>query len=309
VLVEGKLTHRAQFDPGAVEAALAISRASNIERSGKGHFFATGGSERFEQQRETSFRASFDVTDFFAGWLGAWTFGKVLTSGVGPYTHVFTWERATNQAPVTSVYTEDGAGIKTKWPDLYISELQLSGQPVGPLQAQLTMLGSGRHTDVSMTLPALPTNVYLLGSATDILIGPQGAPVSIKERVRQWSVSFAGGIEPYRGSGGDVYASMTRLGQPRCSISLVVACKDTDDIRSLFIAGTLRELQINTSMGAAAQLNLKFPGVYITEAPFAMEGNMRVYQITIAEQDVIKSGSSEHVEFTAINSQVTYLAT
>jgi hypothetical protein len=77
---------------------------------------------------------------------------------------------------------------------------------------------------------------------------------------------------------------MSKLGYPRISVSLQVDAKDTDDIRSIFLADTIRELQINTNSGAAAQLNFTFKGLYFSAAQLGTDGNVEVWNIESDEE-------------------------
>jgi hypothetical protein len=189
-----------------------------------------------------------------------------------------------------------------------IVNLEISGGPSGDLQMTFTMAGSGRHVEGSVTLPATATPIYLQGADTDILMGPQAAAVSIKERVRSWKVKIQSGIMLHRSPGGGLYVTFHKIGTTqRALLSMVVAAKDVDDIRTLLLNTTLQEVQINTNSGAAAQLNMKFPGVYFTGAPAGRDGDEIVWNLDADERGVIKSGASEIFQAVVINSTPTYL--
>jgi len=301
-LADAALTHRLRHDPAAF-AQFTKEFFSDIDRAGKGHPWPT---VRQEIARNTAFQLATDIYDFLAGWLPMTLFQKVVTSGIGPFTHLFTFEVATNIAAVTSLWAQDSNDLKYKLHDLAATQLSISGAQQGPLQASIQMIGSGRHTDGTLALPALPTPVYLVGSDTDILIGPQAAPVSIKERVRSWEVTFVSGIAPHRAPGGGLFSSFHKIGLHRATARLGVAAKDVDDIRTLFLGDTKRELQINTNSGAAAQLNIKFPAIFFSGWSLSNDGIEIVHQLEASEQDVLKEAGNL-VELTAINSQATYL--
>jgi hypothetical protein len=94
--------------------------------------------------RSSAGQLNFDLDDYKAAWLGAFFFGNVVTTGAGPFTHTFTFLTATNIFPVTSVYFEDTADIKTKWADLAINSLEISGTATGPIRARAGLLGLGQ---------------------------------------------------------------------------------------------------------------------------------------------------------------------
>lgn len=303
-VLDANFLRRPRFDPGAF-AEIAKNYYADGDKAGKGHNWPTF---RQEIMRDSRVSFSFDLTDFLAGWCGAFTFGAVQTSGAGPFTHLFTFLTATNIFPVTSVYLEDTADIKYKLLDLAIAELEISGGPSGPLQAKVTMVGSGKVFDGAVTLPAAITEVMLLGSDTDILIGAQAGAASIKERIRSWSVKFTNEIIPHRAPGGGLYSTFHKVLSQRCSVQLAIAAKDVDDVRTIFLADTIRELQINTNSGAAAQLNIKLPGMYYSAAQIGMDGKEGVWNVQSDENaGVIKSGGSNYAEYTAINGETTFL--
>lgn len=246
-----------------------------------------------------------ELYDFLAGWIVAFMCSKDTISGVGPYTHTCIFELATDIAPVTSVYFQDTADVKFKLMDLAIQEATFSGGASGPLRAAVSMIGSGRHLDVAYASPAPGTEVYLLGSDTDILVGAVGAPASIKERVRGWTLKVTQNVAPHRAPGGGLYSSFHKLGFPRLTLSLQVAAKDVDDLRTLGLADTIQEVQINTNSGAAAQLNFALKGVHFQVPKAGLEGNEIVWSLEADEKDIIKNGANEILTAVAINNQAT----
>jgi len=291
---------------GAAFPAIIAEVYSDLDRWGKGHQWPM---VRKRILQDTGFQMGLELTDFLAGWMFAFIMGADTITGVGPYTHAFTWLQSTNQAPVTTVYFRDTTPIAFQMPDLAITDLEISGADRGPLMGKFSMKGSGRYVDGGIAEPAVPqTPVYLLGSDTDILLGPQGAAVSIKERVRGWSVKLQSDIRPHRAPGGTLYSTFHKILTQRATVSLNVAAKDTDDIRTLIVNDTLQELQINTNSGAAAILNLKFPGLYFSEpAQLGVDGVEEIWGLQADERAVIKSGANEIFTATVINNQATYL--
>jgi hypothetical protein len=296
--------HNLRFDGGAFAQFPEKEYFSDLDLA-KGHPWAT---VRKEIRRNSRFSiGGMAVYDFVAGWLGAFCFGKVLTTGAGPFTHVFTADLSTLLSPVTSVLLQDTADIKYKLQELAITSLKFSGGPIGPVLCDMEMIGSGKHIDSVLALPALTSPVFILNNDSDILLGPQGAPVSIKERIRSWTVNITANQEDYRHPGSGIFAGFHRRGDMRFSVQMQVAAKDVDDIRTLVLNDTIQELQINTNSGAAAQLKFRFPGVVFKGVP-AAEGSFVAWNLDTGEDGVFKSGSNEPIEMTAINSQATWLA-
>src|SRR3954469_14467940 len=113
------MTYPLRLDGGAF-ASIGKDFYDDLDRSGKGHPWAT---LHQEIARSTAFGMGLEVSDFIAGWLAAFCLGADTISGVGPYTHLFTFLQSTNQAPVTTLYFEDTADIKYELVDMAISDL------------------------------------------------------------------------------------------------------------------------------------------------------------------------------------------
>jgi len=304
-LLDASLTHSLRFEGGAFPDFPVKEYFSDLDLAGKGHPWAT---VRTEIRRNSRFSiGGLAVYDFLVGWLGAMCFGKVQTSGAGPYTHLFTTDLSTLISPVTSILLQDTADIKYKLFDLAVSTLRFQGGAIGPVTCDAELIGSGQHIDSALALPALTSPTFILNNDADILLGPQGAPVSIKERIRSWTVNINMNQEDYRHPGGGKFSGFHRRGDPRFSVQMQVAAKDVDDIRTLVINDTIRELQINVNSGAAAQLKFRFPGIVLRGTPGA-DGSYVAWNLDTGEDGVFKSGSNEPIEMTAINSQATYLA-
>jgi hypothetical protein len=97
------------------------------------------------------------------------------------------------------------------------------------------------------------------------------------------------------------------MGPQRVSVSLQIAAKDTDDIRTLFLGDTIRELQINNVTSAAATLNFTFKGVYFSAVSLGLDGNEEIWQVDLDENSIIKNGVNEILTTVAKNSQSTFL--
>lgn len=265
---------------------------------------------RIEIERQTKLSLSgLPCYDFLAGWLGAFCFGKDTITGSGPYTHKFTQDLSTSIAPVTTVYIEDTADVKFKLQDMAITTLKFTGGAIGPVLADVSMIGSGMETDGAMAdgPPALTVPSFILNNDADILLGPPGEPVSIKNRIRSWSVSITMPMEDLRAPGSGKYAAFTRRGDLSLAVSLGIAAKDTDDVRTLFVNDTDQELQINVNSGASAQLKFRFPNIQF-KGVGAADGQFVVWNLDADETSIFKPDSAtEPIEMTAINGVATYL--
>jgi hypothetical protein len=271
-LLDASLTQRVRFDAGDF-FALAKEFYSDAEKAGKGHNWPTLHQEIM--RADDAGQLNFDLDDWKAGWLGAFFFGNVATSGVGPYTHLFTFLTATNIFPVTSVYFEDTADIKTKWADLAINSLEISGTAErADLRGKRIAARLGqvhRRRDGRRGIPALQAApIYLLGSDTDILIGAPAGAASIKERIRELEHEVRAGDRPHRAPGGGKVSTFHKVGKQRASFS----ARDRGERRrrrphAVRERHHCRSCRSTPTPARTAQLNLKFPGAYVTAAQSA----------------------------------------
>lgn len=295
--------HNLRFDGGAFAQFPDKQYFSDLDLA-KGFPWAT---TRVEIRRNSRFTISgMALYDYLGGWLNAFCFGKVVTTGAGPFTHTFTADLTTLLSPVTSILIQDTADIKYKLIDLAINSLKFNGGTTGPVTCDVDLIGSGRHLDSVLALPALTSPTFLLNNDADILLGPSGSPVSIKERVRSWTVNITGNQEDYRHPGSGLFAGFHRRGDMRFSAQLVIAAKDVDDMRTLVINDTMRELQININSGASAQLNFKFPNVVFKGVPSG-DGSFVAWNLDTGDEGVFKIGAAEPIQVVAINAQPTWL--
>jgi hypothetical protein len=307
---DANLLERARFDGNAF-ASINPSFWSDGELAGRGHEFPT---ERPLIMWETGMQMSRHVDDWLAGWMVAQVLQGYSVSGAGPYIHVFKPLSATRQAKPTTVYFEDSAVIKYRLLDLVGTELTITIPETGPVTMQISLQGSGRFTDgvLGNALPVLAARTLLLGSDADFLIGASGAAASVKNRWRASAqIKITREIEIHRAPGGGLYALQANVDKQRAGFTIMLRAKDTEDAaepRSLMIANTLREVQLNVNSGAAAKLFTKFPNTYIRTTP-NMDGRYLSWQIDGGDQELVKpiGSASEIVEVTVTNSQATYL--
>jgi hypothetical protein len=183
-LLDASFTHQPRFEPGAFHS-LQKQYYSDADKAGKGHNWPV---KRQEIARMLTMPLAFDLTDFMAGWLGAFFFGADSVAGAGPYTHLFTPLVSTNIFPVTSLYCEDTADLKRKLLDIGdLGAGDLRDARMVQLTARCTCVGSGASPTCVVALPARrsaqpdPRQRHRHPGGC-----PQAGAVSIKERNRGW---------------------------------------------------------------------------------------------------------------------------
>jgi hypothetical protein len=302
------LTERVRFDGGAF-AQISPQWQTDAEWAGKGHEYP---SSRWQTELDISLQMNLPLSNFLASWAISTVLGAVTTSGANPYTHVFKPQSSSRIAQAHTIYFEDTAGVKYTITDLAGVEVTLSGGATGGLSVNVSLRGTGKYTDGAIgSLPAFTARPILLASDTQVLIGAQTAAASIADRIKQWQVTISRSIEVHRGPGGGMYGLQCNIEQQRAKLSMLLRAKDTEgaaEPRTLMLANTLREVQINTATSGTATLNIKFPGTYIRTQP-TRDGNFVSWQIDATEEDVIKSGSNEIIEVTTIDDVTTWLTT
>lgn len=302
------LTERVRFD-GGMFAQITPNWQNDGEWAGKGHEYATA---RWMTEIDVKLQGTLPLSNFITGWALSLVLGSVATTGTNPYTHVFKPQSSSRIAAAHTIYFEDTAGVKYTIYDLAGVEVTIQGGANGALTANISIQGTGRYTDGAIgVLPAFTARPLLLASDTTVLWGAQGAAASIADRVKQWQVTFTRSIETHRGPGAGMYGLQNNVESHMATLSMLLRAKDTEDAaepRTLQFGNTLREVQINTNSGAAAQLNIKFPGTYVRTQP-TKDGNFVAWQIDVTAEDIIKSGSNEIVQATAINDVTTWLTT
>jgi hypothetical protein len=307
---------------GSVEAGkLSKVFRSDLDRFGKGHEFAT---ELEELSRDLRRSTSFDASSLTLAWVAAFGMGKVATTQPNPggnptaYRHVITFAdpAVSKHAPVTTVYEELTADLKRRLVALACNDFVVSGRARDPVQLTANWIGSGATVDGALApLPALTAQSFFLGADADILFGPLGAPVSLKDRVLDWSVSVTQNLEADLGyhPGSGPTRGRIWFGARRVSAALTFLARETDDLVALFLNDTVRELQINLSGDVIGpgpekhQAVLKLPAVRITALDDAFEGNHIVYRVEINETGVLKQPGLEPLEFTVTNTEPSFL--
>ena len=295
---------------------------SDLDRAGKGHEFAT---ELEETARDLRRSSTFDASSLTLAWVAAFALGKVATSQPNPggnptaYDHLFTFAdpAVSKHAPTTTVYEELTADLKRRLVSLACNDFALTGRAREPVELRAAWIGSGATSDGAYagSLPALTPQSFFLGADADILFGPQGAPVSIKDRVLDWSVSVTQNLEAelgyYPGSG--KFRGRLWYGPRRVSATLTLFAKQTDDLLTLFLNDTVRELRVSLAgdlIGPGPEIHralVVLPAVRVTALDDAVEGNHVVYRVEIGEAGVLKQTGLEPLQITVTNTETSFL--
>ncbi|MGH9777580.1 MAG: hypothetical protein ACRD5I_04140 [Candidatus Acidiferrales bacterium] len=294
---------------------------SDLDRFGKGHEFAT---ELEELARDLRRSTSFDASSLTLAWIAAFGMGKVVTSQPNPggnpaaHQHVFTFADplVSKHAPTTTVYEEFSPDLKRRLVSLACNDFSVSGRAREPVQVAANWVGSGASSDGALSpLPVLTAQSFFLGADTDVLFGPQGAPVSLKDRVLEWSVSVTQSLDADLGyhPGSGKFRGRIWYGPRRVSAAFTLFARESDDVVSLFLDDTLRELQFVLDadvIGPGPEKHraiLLLPAVRITALDDAVEGNHIVLRVEINESGVLKEGSAEPIEITVTNTEPSFL--
>ncbi|HEY6349605.1 MAG TPA: hypothetical protein VI636_09370 [Candidatus Angelobacter sp.] len=133
------------------------------------------------------------------------------------------------------------------------------------------------------------------------------ALTSIKERVKQWVVHLVMDMQPNRAPGGGFFSTFTKVLKQRANLQLQIAAKDVDDLRTLFVNDTPRNIQIKANSGAAQQLILDYPYVMPVCPAGTASGVEIIWPLTAGDQDVLKWQGQEIFTATVVNNVASYL--
>lgn len=306
-ITDAEMLRRVEFDSNAY-VNFGIAFDSDQARVGKGSSFPT---VRWATQQTTEFQnLAFDVDDYLAGWIAAFALGKEAVAGAGPYTHTITFNNSDGDAIATTVYSEDTSALQRKFLDMCVNTAQFSGSGRGPVQATVSLLGTGKETDGAMGggVPAIPTRKLIMFMDTQFLIGPPGAPVAIDpDRVQSWQVSINNNLTARSGPGSGLTSNKLTVGQQVAEFNAVIFAKETDDLVTLLKNQTEQEIQINIATAADATLKFDFPAIFLSAAQVGTQDGLVVLNISSDQNSILKSGANEPLTITVINDQASYL--
>jgi hypothetical protein len=305
-LADDKLTQRQRFD-GAAVLERTITRRSDILYAGKGTAFATNGQIVAYDTKFSGFKA--ELSPWLAGYMFALLMGTDTVTGVSsPYTHTFTFDESTRTAVPTTIYVEDTNDVHNKFCDMCIDDLSLTIGEMGAIMAEFGMTGTGYQTaETIATMPALPTESYLLGSDAALSFGPVGSPVSFIGRHISTTLKLQNQLSVHRGPGGGLYGIFVRKGAPKFSLSTTFAAKDTDDIYTLFTNDTASDYALTVNSGAANQMTVTIPAMHLKTAKLGFDGDMTVWQVENDETTNYQAAGTPPITVTVVNAVAAYL--
>ena len=260
---------------------------------------------------DTKFGFKADLDARLAGWAFAFAMGADAITGSGaPYAHALTFDETTAEAVATSLYVVETAGIARTVPDMAVSDLTLSIPQRGPVSLDLSLMGTGRWTNGSLTSPpTLDQPAYLLGSDCSLSLGPVGSLASMVGRHMSTTFKLSTGVVNHTAPGGGLYGLFPRTGLRKFSIQSTIAAKETDDISTLLEGDTLCGGTWTINSGAQAQLVISIPNFALKANKMGFDGNMVVWQIETDETEALWSGANPPVTVTVTNAQASYLGT
>lgn len=296
------MTRRQKFDGSAI-AELKQTRYSDKAMAGKGTEFATQG-VLTGWDSAFSFKAGLD--DWLAGWALAFAMGKDIVTGVGPYVHTISFDETTTQAPAASVYLQDTNDVCQTLIDMGISDLTITIPARGPIQIDISLIGTGYWTDgVIGALPVLPASLaYLLGSDTVFSIGAHGAVTSKIGRHMSSTIKISTGVKSHLAPGLGLYGAFPLTGLRKVSFQTTIAATSADDMRVIFNTDLLREVNWTTTSGTSI-LNLDIPYCKLKANKLGASGNMVVWQIEADETTIFNQAGSGVLTAAVTNGQAT----
>lgn len=303
---------------------LAHRLISNADRMGKGHPYAT--SQR-RVARMISLARNVELNDLFAGWAAAFCLGDVSSAQPDAinnptvYDHTITWSSmATSKAmPFTTIHEKPWAGLARKLLDMVVAGFTLSGRGQDPVALAISMLGSGRATDVALPAPTLTDLNYLDNGGAIIKLGASGGAVDISSRVIDWSVAVAANPDEANGrypSTGE-YVGRWWYGPKRTAIPelTLFVQQDDADLLDLFRNDTARELQINCAGAVITggepeiyRMDMLWPEIHFTAVDDVIVDGKMALRMTVGEDGVFQKAASEYFQITVTNKVVAYLA-
>ena len=295
-LVMGALTYDQRFDGSAV-LDLNPTRRSDANMSGKGSHFATNG-----QVTSWDLKISGVKTEASAWTLGyalAFLLGKeTVTGSAAPYTHTMAFDESTRQGVPTTVFMQDSDGLVYFVPDLCITKLTITIPETGAIQLEWDFIGTGFLNEITgaqiattlATVPAVPTEIYVMGSDCDFQIGPVGAPASILGRNRTSTITLDWQDTVNRGTGTGLYGNFIRKGSPKFSLTSTIAAIATDDIFTRLVGNTQVAFALNAVSDPHAALTVSIPAANLKTAKMGFEDDMVIWNIEADRNHLLPAG-------------------
>ncbi len=314
---------------GADVADLSRTSFSDAARYGKGHEFPT---QFRELTRDLRFARTTDFTSLMAGWAAAFGMGSVVTtqpnpvSNPGAYRHVITFSNASasKQVPVTTIYEQlsGQTAFQRKLESLAVADFTITGKAREVAQLQMNLVGSGRITNGSVTVPSLtPVSALDMGGMV-FKLGAQGAPTDLSPRLIEFSVKVTQNLDLDNGyhPGSGLFRDRMWMGARRATFdaTVFVDAGSTDIFDEWLAAGPLEASfhfigdAILNGQPETHDCEIKFPAVRLTAIPISAQNDLLVYSISAGENDVYKDAGgtpNEPLQITVTNTVPAYLGT
>jgi hypothetical protein len=302
------LTHIQRFDGSAVPD-YGTERRSDRGMSGKGYSFATNSQPTMFSTKIAGVKV--EATDWISGWVLSLLMGKVVTTGAGPYVHTITFDETTRTAIPTTVYMQDTADVAESFLDMMPTSATFTIPAKGSVSLEFDLLGTGQK--VSGLLPAntavLPTDTYLMGNDAQCTFGPVGAPANFIGRFMSGTIKLDNQGMVHEAPGGGLYGVFMRRGDPKFSLSIVIAATNIDDVLVHFLNNDFVSFNLPINSAANCQLNFSFPKANLKTTKLGFDGDMPIWNLELDETTVYQNGAVPPVTVTVTSTQPTWLTT
>lgn len=305
-LLDTALTYRQRFD-GAAILERTITRRSDIDYAGKGTAFATNGQITSYDTKFTGLKC--EATPWLVGFICSLLMGKETVTGTAsPYVHTFAFDESTRTAKPTTIYVEDTEDVHNLIPDMCVNDCTFTINDIGAIMAEMSMIGTGIQTPHTITtMPALPTETYLLASDADLMFGPVGSPASFVGRHMSTTLKLDNQLAVHKAPGGGLYGIFVRKGNPKFSLSSTFAAKESDDVYTLFQNDTAADYEMTVNSGAAAQMTVSIPQMHLKTTKLGFDGDMVVWQVENDETTNYQAAGVPPISISVTNGVAAYL--
>ena len=305
---DAQLTHIQRFDGSAV-IDYGTERRSDRGMSGKGYSFATNSQPTMFATKIASVKV--EATDWITGWVLSNLMGKVVSSGAGPYTHAITFDETTRTAIPTTIYLQDTADVAARLLDTMVSSATFTIPAKGSVSLEFDLMGTGVKTPglLAAGTAVLPTDTYLMGNDAQCTFGPVGAPANFIGRFMSATIKLDNQGVVHEAPGGGLYGIFMRRGDPKFSLSMVIAAKEVDDILIHFLANDFVSFSLPINSAANCQLTFAFPKANLKTTKLGFDGDMPIWNLELDETTVYQNGAVPPVTATIISAQPTWLTT
>ena len=238
--------------------------------------------------------------------------GAGLTDALAPgiYTHAFSFDESTRTAVPTTIYLEDTEDLHNKYPDICVNDLTLTISDIGAIMIEIGLIGSGMEIlgTLSGSLPAAPSESYLLGSDAALMFGPVGDTASFVGRHMSTTLKLENQCVDHRAPGTGLYAPFIRKQNPKFSLTTTFAAKDTDDVYARYTNDTACDYELAANSGASSQMTISVPQMHMKTTKIGFDGDMTVWQVENDETTNYQAAGVPPISLSVTNNVAGYLA-